>query len=108
MDLEHETPVVTRTHRPIVWARLDAARESSSAMSVHQLPALGPPPHVPSDSPGCLIQRYASTSGWPVFVVGSTPSAWPCGLHHCVVPMPFRLVSIRKCLPPMSRDSFSP
>src|SRR3979409_261293 len=44
------------------------------AYSAHHLPAAGPPPQVPSDSPGVLTQRNASTSGFPVRVAGTGPT----------------------------------
>lgn len=37
-----------------------------SAYSAHQAPETGPPLHAPSDSPGRLIQRNASTSALSV------------------------------------------
>src|SRR3954469_9006934 len=38
--------------------------------------------HWPSDWPGVLIHRYASTSGTPVFAVGRSPRPRPGGLHQ--------------------------
>ena len=38
--------------------------------------------HDPSDSPGTFTHRYASTSGFPVFVVGGMPAPRPGGLHQ--------------------------
>ena len=46
------------------------------------VPAVGAPLHDPSDSPGPLTHRYASTSGSAVNVVDATPNPRPGGLHH--------------------------
>src|ERR671915_35820 len=86
-------------------------RARPRAYSGHQVPADGPPLHGPSDSPGYLIQRYASTKRCPVRVVGAWPSAWPDGLHHCPLlgpPMPLRLVSMMKWFPDGRADTASP
>src|SRR5262249_23130608 len=96
---------------------------SSAACFSDQAPAAGsapprsgslPPPiprsHWPSDSPGILIQTYASTSGLPVRVVGRAPRPRSGGLHQVCAslyavpalgahePLPLRLVSITKCV----------
>src|SRR4051794_41879427 len=60
----------------------------------------------PSDSPGTFAQRYASTSGLPVSVVGGIPSPRAGGLHQSCAsgydavgfhgPRPLRLRSVPK------------
>lgn len=55
---------------------------SSIAISSQKAPARGPPLHSPSDSPGRLSQRNASTSSSPVSKVGGLPILRPGGLHH--------------------------
>src|SRR3954447_16944586 len=70
---------------------------SSTAYVGQNCPAGGPPLQVPSDSPGRLIHRNASTSVWRVVVVGLAPSARSGGLHQALSPAgpaPLRLVSI--------------
>ena len=48
-----------------------------------KVPAGGSPlPHVPSDSPGRLIHKYASACAPAVAAVGGVPSARPLGLHQ--------------------------
>src|SRR6267143_1023514 len=75
------------------------------------MPAAGAPLQDPSDSPGGLIQRYASTRESSVTVVLGLPSARPTGLHHwlsAVGPSPFRPVSMTKCLPPIRSETALP
>src|SRR5262245_26950074 len=106
-----------------------ASRASSSAWSGNHAPAAGStmPPHSgsvvepatprlhePSDSPGTLIQRYASTSAFPATgaAAGRGPSPRPGGLHQSCLsgyavdvvhgPLPFRLVSTTKCVAPVA------
>ena len=68
----------------------------------------------PSDSPGYLTHRKASTRRSPVFVVGGSPSARPAGLHQRLTPdpaggpLPLRLVSITKWRPPRRREMARP
>ena len=38
--------------------------------------------HAPSDSPGVLIHRYASSNDTPVLAVGRRPAPAPGGLHQ--------------------------
>src|SRR3982751_4577779 len=77
--------------------------------------------HEPSDSPGTLTHRFASSRATPVFAVGRRPSPAPGGLHQLPEwsapstpadwlegaaaygvtssgPLPLRLVSITKCV----------
>lgn len=68
-------------------------------------PAAGRPVQAPPDSPARLIQRKASTSGWPVRVVVAAPSAWFRALHDSppLLLRPVRLVSTAKCAPSFRR-----
>src|SRR4051812_49083029 len=104
----------------------DASIASSSACCGNHAPAAGSTTprsgstvpaepsrvHEPSDSPGVLIQTYASTSALPVLVVGPMPAPRAGGLHQsCATPAfaypaaaqfqgpsPLRLVSTTKCV----------
>src|SRR5205823_1354971 len=89
--------LVVSSRASYYWPAEACRCASPSAYSGHHCPAFGPPLHVPSDSPGCLTHRNASTRGRPVLVVGARPSDWPVGLHHApfaLPPAPFRLVSM--------------
>src|SRR6185437_14846031 len=64
-----------------------ALRASSMAYWFTKRPAPGSPrPHDPSDSPGRLTHRKASTFPLPVSVVGAAPRARPPGLHQYMSP----------------------
>ena len=71
------------------------------------------PPHLPSDSPGSLIQSNAASPSRLVAVVGGLPSDCCCGLHHELVPVglpgggpsPFLDISMTNLRPPSRSDS---
>src|SRR5690606_24251244 len=63
-------------------ATIQSRRAISSACSTQNTPALGPPPHSPSDSPGRFSHKNASQRSSPVSVVGVWPIFRPGGLHQ--------------------------
>src|SRR3954453_10481689 len=74
-------------------AALDA---SSRALGSQKVPAGGPPLHVPSETPGVLIQNSPSTRGCSATrVPGRRPRPSPLTLHHFLwsesEPLPLRL-----------------
>src|SRR3954451_14207263 len=90
-------------------AALDA---SSRAFGSQKVPAGGPPLHVPSETPGVLIQNSPSTRGCCVTSVpGRRPRPSLLALHHSdssAPAAPFRLVSTTYCLSPVIADSLTP
>ena len=107
----------TRHGRPVRWrsgpSYQPARALSPSRYDSQNLPAAGPPLHVPSDRPGVLSHRSATWGPAPV-ARGGWPSARPSGLHHTVPvgpasgPLPLRDVSTTNAAPPSSVETYVP